>query len=123
MKKLPLSIEGDNWLEIFQHTETLGRKFHTIKVENSNCWTANAIKTLSSKADEVRNFELIDCNFNKKEILMLTKILGSFVKLESLTLNRIGTEVFEAHDLDKVKPVNLSNLKKVVVNECQSGVS
>lgn len=123
MKQLPLALEVGPWERILQNTKDFNRKFHTIKLDNISYWNVDALKVLSKNGTEARCLYISDCFIEIKHAKLFKKIFKLFTKLVELKLNRSTFFAFSQNDLKKVKPIVLPELKYVVLNEGNLGVS
>lgn len=123
MKNIPLCLEG-SWLHLHQSTKEFKRKYHTIKVDNSTDWNENTIKVFRKHGAEVRCLEFNECEFQARKFKLFNRLFRTVVKqLEVLKLNNCDIDYITPQQLNRLKPVNLLHLKKIVLNESDGTVS
>lgn len=122
MKHLPLSLEGP-WQQINKSTKAFKRKYHTIKVDYSTNWNEDTMKVFRKHGTEVRCLEFNECEFQARQFKLFSRLLRTMTQLEVLKLNNCDIDYFKQKHLNKLKPVNLLHLKKVVLHESDETVS
>lgn len=133
MKNLPLRIElavEGSWHRILQ--KLIGntrktRKYHTIKVEDSDTWNSKTLQVFYRHlGSDLRVFETEGCSFENHDAKVVNKLFASMKKLEVLRCTDADfPELYTMKDSDHsaFKPHNLPHLKTVVLQNSHFGVS
>jgi thioester reductase-like protein len=124
MKKLPLSLEPNvAWLRVLQSTSDFIRKYHTVKIENSDEWNDSTVKVLRQHGSEMRCLELKNCMIRMNKAKVLNEMLKVSKKLEVLKLTDVDCDIVKDKKLDKIESVKLPKLKSVVLQDTNLAVS
>lgn len=122
MKQLPLSLEG-SWLRTYQQISNFERRYHTVVIENAGEWTENAVNVFSKHGSDMRCLELTDCSLEIRQAELFNRLFKLCKKMETLKLNNVDLDVYEASELNAMKSLDLPCLKRVVLNESSLAVS
>ena len=124
--RLTLDPLKGSWFRLYQMTNELKRKYHTIKINAISGWNDHACKVLSHIGIETRLLELESSEFTvktKTKQKLMEKVFQSLTKLEAITVDNCDFDLDTSLGVKDFKSTNLSHLKSMVLHESNLHVS